>query len=77
MKIECITKFKDTVDGLPSSFEKGDVRSVSERDGARFIGHGWAVEKGSKVPSDAAAASPPVDLDIHNATLGSSDNLGA
>ena len=75
MRIKCTTRFKDTVDGLPASFEKGDVRSVSERDGARFIGHGWAVEE-SDVPKDVPF-QPSVDLDVHKSKLGSSDNLGA
>lgn len=75
MKIEMLTSVKDMVDGLPSSLEKGDVRTVPEKDGYRFIGHGWAKEH----PNGAAEAPAEgsVDLNIHSGTLGSSDTLGA
>jgi len=77
VRIKCTTRFKDKVDDLPVSFEEGDVRSVSERDGARFVGHGWAVEEGGVVTAEVTVSPSSVDLDVHNASLGSSDNLGA
>ena len=74
MRIVCDTKFKDTVDGIPVTFEKGDICSVPERDGARFLGHGWAHEAGSDAPSGDGSQAP-VDLDVQNGVLGSKSTL--
>ena len=69
MKLEFLTDVKDTVEGLPTSFEKGDICGVPDPDAYRFIGHGWA-----KKPNEASGgdgSQSPVDLDIQNGVLGS------
>lgn len=86
MRVKFIQDVKDRKDDVPVSFVKGDILTVSDRDGGRYMGHGWALEAvpdsdefgllGGSAPSGDAGTSS-VDLDVHNATLGSSDNLGA
>ena len=72
MKLEFLADVKDTVDGLPVTFEKGDICGVPDPDAYRFIGHGWA-----KGPVSVAVSSAPesVDLDVHNGVLGQSTSL--
>lgn len=68
MKIVCLTSIKDTVEGRPTLFEKGDVVSINDKDAARFMAHGWAAEPGSVPANDLSAA--PVDLNVHSGKLG-------
>ncbi len=71
MKIEALTQFKDEVDGLPVTFELGDVCTVPDADGERFCAAGWA-----KDTSGAVATGEPTGgaakLEVHNSTLGTS-----
>jgi len=71
MKILCLTTFLDGRD----RFEKDDVRSVADEDGARFIANGWAQEQGG----EAAAAAPAIGettLNVQNSVIGLGDNHG-
>lgn len=69
MRIKCLTKFKDTVDGVPVTFELGDICTVPDEDGARFCATGWAEDLGgSAATGDPAAGS--TDLDIQSAVSG-------
>ena len=68
MKIEALTTFLDGRD----RFELGDVRTVSDEDGARFCAAGWAKDISGAVPTGDAATGT-ADLAIHNSTLGTSD----
>jgi hypothetical protein len=71
MKIEALTTFLDGRD----RFEAGDVRTVSDEDGARFCAAGWAKDISGTVPTgDAATGS--ADLAIHNATHNVGDSNG-
>ena len=72
MKILCLTTFLDGRD----RFEKDDVRSVPDEDGARFIAHGWAQEQGGEAVAAAAPATGETTLTIQNGTLGLGDNHG-
>lgn len=60
MRIHCTTTFL----AGPTRFEKDDICTVPDADGARFIANGWAVAEGDApaVAGDAQAVS----LDIHN-----------
>ena len=71
MKIEALTTFLDGRD----RFELGDIRTVSDEDGARFCAEGWAKDISGTVPTGDATTGT-ADLAIHNSTLGtSSTNL--
>lgn len=61
MKIVCDTTFLDGRD----RFEKGDVRTVSDEDGARFIKNKWAHKLGDS-PADLPLMDP-ANLDVQNA----------
>lgn len=61
MRIQCLTTFLDGRD----RFEQGDVRTVGDEAGARFVAAGWAVAEGD-VPQPAAAAQP-AELSIDSA----------
>ena len=63
MKIVCDTTFLDGT----TRFEKGDVRTVSDEDGARFIGHGWAHALGDE-PNVAADGASTTDLKVDSIT---------
>lgn len=64
MKIECLTTFLDG----PARFEQGDIRTVDDADGARFVAHGWAKAVGGD--ADAVTAPADVTLAIDNSTIG-------
>lgn len=69
MKIECLTKFKDVVDDLPTTFEPGDQCTINDADGARFCANGWAKDlSGSVVTGESASGA--TNLDTHKSTLG-------
>lgn len=61
MRIQCLTTFLDGRD----RYEQGDVRTVPDEAGARFVAAGWAVADGDVPPPAAAAA--PTELSIDNA----------
>ena len=65
MKIEALTTFLDGRD----RFEAGDIRSVSDVDGARFVAAGWAKDISGAIATGTVAAGA-TDLEIHNSTLG-------
>jgi hypothetical protein len=69
MRIECKTPFLDGVD----RFEAGDIRTVDDARGHRFLAHGWAAEVGKPA---APASTEPLTLDIHKAANGTKDNNG-
>lgn len=63
MRIHCTTTFLDGV----TRFEKDDICTVSDEDGARFVENGWATAHGdAEQPSDAQ--QPDTTLAIHNVT---------
>lgn len=71
MKIVCLTTFLDGRD----RYEEGDTRTVSDKDGQRFIKNGWASAEG---PTQAALPNTdPADLVVHNAASGVTDKKGA
>jgi len=68
MKIEALTTFLDGRD----RYEAGDIRTVSDEDGARFCAAGWAKDiTGAAATGEATAGT--VDLAIRNSTLGTAD----
>lgn len=73
MRIKCLTKFKDTADGVPVTFEADDICTVSDEDGARFVSAGWAEDLGGAVATGEPATGG-TDLDIANVKSGHSSN---
>jgi hypothetical protein len=69
MRIEVVTTFLDGRD----RYEAGDVRSVSEEDGARFIANGWAKRPGEPDPQAKAGV---VSLAVQNSLIGVGDSNG-
>jgi hypothetical protein len=69
MRIECKSSFLDGAE----RFEAGDIRTVSDARGHRFMAHGWAAEVGQPATPQGAE---PVTLDIHNAANGTKDSNG-
>ena len=69
MRIECKTTFLDGAE----RFEVGDIRTVDDARGHRFMAHGWAAEIGQPA---AQLSSEPATLDIHNAASGLGDSNG-
>ena len=65
MKIEVLTTFLDGRD----RYETGDVRTVPDEAGARFVAAGWAKDAAGQV-STGTPASGSASLDIHDSTLG-------
>jgi hypothetical protein len=62
VRIHCTTTFLDGV----TRFEKDDICTVSDEDGARFVENGWATAHGeADQPSDAQQHTT---LAIHNVT---------
>lgn len=61
MKIVCDTLFKDGT----NIYEKDDVRTVSDEDGARFIAAGWAHEVGGE-PAEGTVDTTTTDLKVDN-----------
>ena len=70
MKIEALTTFLDGRD----RYEKGDIRTVPDADGARFCAAGWAKDISGAVATGAPAAGETT-LDIANATHASTSQL--
>jgi hypothetical protein len=52
MKIKVLNTFLDGRD----RFEKDDVRTVSDEEGARFVGNGWAEDVSGAIPTGETAA---------------------
>ena len=71
MKIECLTTFLDGRD----RFENGDIRTVEDSRGARFVAHGWAKDLSGAV-TEAIAAEPVTTLKVKNSKIGTGDNNG-
>ena len=71
MKIKCLTFFLDGRE----RFEKDDVRTVSDEDGARLVANGWAEDTAGRV-AKGNADSGVTDLAIDNSTIGLGDNHG-
>lgn len=69
MKIKCLTKFKDVIEGVPVTFELEDQCSVPDEDGARFCAAGWAQDMDGKVATGEPTGGATT-LQIHNSTLG-------
>lgn len=65
MRIEATTTFLDGKD----RFEKGDIRTVEDERGARFVADGWAKDLAGGVATGAPAAGM-TSLDIQSSTLG-------
>lgn len=63
MRIEITTTFLDGVD----RFEAGDVRTVDDERGARFVAAGWAKDQDGRV---SVASTEAVTLDVKNAVMG-------
>lgn len=72
MRIRCLTTFLDDRD----RFEAGDVRTVDDEKGARFIANGWAED--AQLPEAVAFTPAPsvVELDTQSPKLGAKDNNG-
>lgn len=70
MKIECLTTFLDG----PERFEAGDIRTVDDDRGARFVGAGWAKDLAGRVATGAPGGN--AELNIHKATSSTGDNHG-
>ena len=70
MRIECKTTFLDG----PDRFEAGDVRTVEDARGHKFLAHGWAAEVGAALAPVTAGAT--TDLAINNAQVGTKDSNG-
>jgi hypothetical protein len=68
MRIFCLTSFKDGT----RLFENGDVCTLTDIDGQRFIDNGWAAVEGEEVK--AAPGAPTVDLNVHGSFLGVVDS---
>ena len=61
MRIMCTTTFLDGV----TRFEKDDICTVSDEDGARFVENGWATAEGGAAGEPATGETT---LAIHNVT---------
>lgn len=71
MKIEILTTFLDGKD----RFEAGDIRTVPDADGLRFVGNGWAKDVAGGVAT-AAAPAGDTTLAIDNSVIGTGDSNG-
>lgn len=69
MRIKCETTFLDG----PRRFEAGDLVTVSDEDGARFVAAGWASTDGSE---PAAPAPSATDLNIQSGAHGVNVTVG-
>jgi len=67
MRIECTTTFLDGT----SRYEAGDIRTVPDALGHKFIGLGWAAVVGQPA---TAPAGGDVTLDINDAAIGMKDS---
>lgn len=66
MKIEVLETFLDG----PSRYEAGEVRVVSDEDGAHFCAAGWAKDLDGAVPTAARQQAGEVRLDVRNVLHG-------
>lgn len=71
MKIEALTTFLDGRE----RFEKGDIRTVPDADGARFVAAGWAKDLSGGVATGEPATGSAA-LDIQSSVIGLGDNHG-
>ncbi len=65
MKIQILNTFLDGRD----RYEAGDIRTVPDDDGARFVAAGWAKDLAGQVATGEPATGEAA-LDIHKSTLG-------
>lgn len=70
MRIECLTTFLEGA----RRFEKGDVCTVDDALGHKFVALGWAVAPG-EAPA-AVASQPAASLSIDNAVHAAGDSNG-
>jgi hypothetical protein len=66
MRIRCLTLFKDGT----HTYQQGDIVTVEEKDGYRFVGNGWAVEV---VGSGGDESNVSAELSIHSSKIGVSN----
>lgn len=71
MKIECLITFLDGT----RRFETGDICTVEDTDGTRFVANGWAKAAGSEA-APVAPADGPVTLAIDSTTHTTGDTNG-
>lgn len=71
MRIKALTTF---LDGR-NRFEKDDLRTVSDEDGARYVANGWAEDEAGRVATGEAATGE-TDLAIDKSVIGLGDNHG-
>ena len=70
MKIEVLNTFLDGKDRL----EAGDIRTVDDERGARFVANGWAKDQAGRVATGSKAGS--ADMTIQKSTIGLGDSNG-
>ena len=70
MKIECLSTFLDGRD----RFEIGDVRTVDDERGAKFVAAGWAKDTDGRVATGESASG--ADLKIDSALSATGDSNG-
>ena len=58
MKIVCDTDFKHGTD----QFHQGDLRTVSNDDGAYFVSNGWAHELGGEAAASNSTVEATLDV---------------
>lgn len=68
MRIQCLTTFLDGRD----RYEKDDIFTIADTDGARFVANGWAKKVGGE--ATAAPVDGTVSLDVQNAVMGVGDS---
>lgn len=71
MKIVCDTLFKHNAD----VYHEGDIRTVSDEDGAYFVANAWAHVLGDEA-AQAALNFTSTDLNVHNSVIGMEDTNG-
>ena len=69
MRIEIKTTFLDGTD----RFEQGDIRTVTDEQGTRFVANGWASDVGGEAVPVAAG---DVSLKIKKSTVRTGDSNG-
>lgn len=72
MKIEVLETFLDGA----TRYEAGEVRAVSDEDGAYFCGNGWARDVDGKVATAERQKNGEVRLDIRGARHQQTANEG-
>lgn len=70
MKIEVLNTFLDGME----RFEAGDIRTVDDERGARFVANGWAKDTAGRVATGTTTDN--ADLSIQNSIIGLGDNHG-